>query len=79
MTSFIENKYMKWQPLQNCQNSCRLNVYDAPSIRTSIKKNYNIIQIYGDSRARQFFQVLKSILLEHQMPFQQGSRDPAVL
>lgn len=53
---------MSWQPILSCQNSCQSKTYDSNKLRQCFSENFSKIQIYGDSRSRQFWLFLKNLI-----------------
>ena len=53
-----QNGLIRWEHKTNCQNK----VYKTEEIHKCLKENYKTFQIYGDSRARQYWDVVRSIL-----------------
>ena len=56
--SLNQNGLIKWQPFSSCQNK----IYNSDSLHQCLKSNYEVIQIYGDSRSLRYWNGFREVL-----------------
>ena len=59
--SFGGNKVLQWK-LDSGVSKCGYKIYQLPEIKMCLNNHYNKIQIFGDSRGRQYFSSIRPIL-----------------
>ena len=70
------NNLLKWNSIFGGRKLCDVNFYKTSQVKSCLKE-YNSIQIIGDSRARQYFSALKSILQNNFLMFDSAWQMPA--